>query len=638
MSVTDDIKSRVDILDLVSNYAALQRSGRSYKANCPFHNERTPSFHVFPDRQTWRCFGACASGGDIFSFLMRVENLDFGEALRRLAQQAGMNIPEKAPRRGPAEGDPLVLINEEAARFFQERLASPAGAGTRNYLESRGVTRETIQAFRLGVSPPDGESVKRLLTSKGYSEEQLALSGVVTQNRDGRYRDMFRGRLMFPIQDGGGKVVGFGGREMDGSQPKYLNTGRTPIFDKGRLFYGMHLAGESIREKGVVIVEGYMDVITAHQHGFKNVVACMGTALTRDQAALVGSIVRRSPQGEGPPVVLALDADAAGQEATLRSLESSWMVFQRRLAGRSRGSDLFQRPSLPEIKVAPISGGKDPDEIIRDDPAAWEGLVNDAMPLMDYLFEALASRIDLTTADGQDAAAARLSHLVWALPNPFQQDRYFQKMAQMLGVSDSTLKARLNHPRYKGATRTPSANSASRAEGVGQPNQAGAAPFAAVERDPLEEHCLALMLQSGQMRNDQESLDGGGGLAFSEGVLDVIDALRLEHFRRVENREVFTNLAQCTTLEELQQTLDDELQGHLDHLLARPLPPTDKKQREAALRDCARRMEERHLRELKLEEELKLAEATPEEAEESQESILELNERLRQVTGGLGRY
>ena len=638
MSVTDDIKSRVDILDLVSNYATLQRSGRSYKANCPFHNERTPSFHVFPDRQTWRCFGACASGGDIFSFLMRVENLDFGEALRRLAQQAGVNIPEKAPRRGPAEGDPLVLINEEAARFFQERLASPAGAGARNYLENRGLTRETVDAFRLGVSPPDGESVKRLLTSKGYSEEQLALAGVINQNRDGRYRDMFRGRLMFPIQDGGGKVVGFGGREMDGSQPKYLNTGRTPIFDKGRLFYGMHLAGESIREKGVVIVEGYMDVITAHQHGFKNVVACMGTALTRDQAALVGSIVRRSPQGEGPPVVLALDADAAGQEATLRSLESSWMVFQRRLAGRSRGSDLFQRPSLPEIKVAPITGGKDPDEIIRDDPAGWEGLVNDAMPLMDYLFEALASRIDLTTADGQDAAAARLSHLVWALPNPFQQDRYFQKMAQLLGVNDSTLKARLNHPRYKGATRTPSANSARRAEGVGQPSQAGAAPFAAVERDPLEEHCLALMLHSGQMQSDQESLDGGGGLAFSEGVLDVIDALRLEHFRRVENREVFTNLAQCTTLEELHQTLDHELQGHLDHLLARPLPPTDKKQREAALRDCARRMEERHLRDLKLEEELKLAEATPEEAEESQESILELNERLRQVTGGLGRY
>ena len=629
MSVTDDIKSRVDILDLVSNYAALQRSGRSYKANCPFHNERTPSFHVFPDRQTWRCFGACASGGDVFSFLMRVENLEFGEALRRLAQQAGVSIPEKAPRRGPAEGDPLVLINEEAARFFQERLASSAGSGARNYLENRGLTRETIEAFRLGASPPDGESLKRVLTSKGYSEEQLALAGVINQNRDGRYRDMFRGRLMFPIQDAGGKVVGFGGREMDGSQPKYLNTGRTPIFDKGRLFYGMHLAGESIREKGVVIVEGYMDVITAHQHGFKNVVACMGTALTRDQAALVGSIVRPSLQGDGPPVVLALDADAAGQEATLRSLESSWMVFQRRLERRSRGSDLFQRPSLPEIKVAPLSGGKDPDEIIRDDPAAWGGLINDAMPLMDYLFEALASRIDLTTADGQDAAAARLSHLVWALPNPFQQDRYFQKLARLLGVSDSTLKARLNHPRYKGATRGSTANSGRQTNEVRQPSQAGAAPFAAVERDPLEEHCLALMLQSGQMRSDQESLDGGGGLAFSEGVLDVIDALRLEHFRRVENREVFTNLAQCTTLKELHQTLDHELQGHLDHLLARPLPPTDKKQREAALWHCARRMEARHLRELMREEGLKLADATPEEAEESEESILELTEQIK---------
>ena len=567
---------------------------------------------------------------------MRVENLDFGEAMRRLAQQAGVNIPEKAPRRGPAEGDPLVLINEEAARFFQDRLASAAGSGARNYLENRGLTRETIESFRLGVSPTDGESLKRLLINKGYSEEQLALAGVVTQNRDGRYRDMFRGRLMFPIQDAGGKVAGFGGREMDGSQPKYLNTGRTPIFDKGRLFYGMHLAGESIRKEGVVIVEGYMDVITAHQHGFKNVVACMGTALTRDQASLVGSLVRPAPQGDSPPVVLALDADAAGQEATLRSLESSWMVFQRRLAGRSRGSDLFQRPSLPEIKVAPISGGKDPDEIIREDPEAWEGLVNGAMPLMDYLLEALASRIDVTTPDGQDAVAARLSHLVWALPNPFQQDRYFQKLAKLLGVSDSTLKARLNHPRYKGATRTAASNSARRVDGAGQPSQAGGAPLAAVERDPLEEHCLALLLQDRKAQEAQEELYEGDGTVFSEGILDVIDDLRLEHFRRVENREVFTNLAQCTTLEELQAALDDELLGHLDYLLTRPLPPTDKKEKEAALRDCARRMEERHLRELKLEEELKLSEATQEETEESRESILDLNERLRQVTGGIG--
>ncbi len=638
MSVTDDIKSRVDILDLVSNYAALQRSGRSYKANCPFHNERTPSFHVFPDRQTWRCFGACASGGDVFTFLMRIENLDFGEALRRLAQQAGVNIPEKAPRRGPAEGDPLVLINEEAARFFQERLAGPAGAGAREYLKRRGLVQETVEAFRLGVSPPDGDSLKRLLTSKGYSEEQLALAGVVTQNRDGRYRDMFRGRLIFPIHDAGGKIVGFGGREMDGSQPKYLNTGRTPIFDKGRLFYGLHMTGESIREKGVVIVEGYMDAITAHQHGFKNVVACMGTALTRDQAALVGSLIRPSPQGDGPPVVLALDADAAGQEATLRSLESSWMVFQRRLAGRSRGSDLFQRPSLPEIKVAPISGGKDPDEIIREDPAAWEGLVDGAMPLMDYLFEALASRMDVTSPQGKAAVADRLSHLVWALPDPFRQDHYFQRLAQLLGVSDSTLKASLGRPRHTGASRGPAANSGRQTNAARQPGPAGAAPFAAVERDPLEEHCLALMLQSGEMRGGQESPDGGNGPAFSDGVMDVVDALRLEYFRRVENREVFTNLAQCTTLEELQETLDDELHGHLEFLLARPLPPTDRKEKESALRDCARRMEERHLRGLKLEEELKLTEATPEEAEESQESILELNERLRQVTGGLGRF
>ena len=262
MASVDEIKSRLDILDVVSQYANLQRSGRSYKAICPFHTEKTASFFVFPERQSWRCFGACATGGDIFSFLMRIENLDFTEALKRLAQQAGVNLAEKGGRKG--EQDVLYGINEAALGFFRDRLASvKIGSGARAYLKDRGLTPETTDMFQLGLSPGDGKSLKAHLTSKGYTEEQMALAGVITESHDGGYRDLFRGRLIFPIRNGDSRLSGFGGRALDDSNPKYLNSPRSPIFDKGHILYAMHLAKESAREHGIVIVEGYMDAIMA---------------------------------------------------------------------------------------------------------------------------------------------------------------------------------------------------------------------------------------------------------------------------------------------------------------------------------------------------------------------------------------
>ena len=230
MTVVDEIKSRLDILDVVSQYTQLQRSGRSYKALCPFHTEKTPSFFVFPERQSWRCFGACATGGDIFGFLMRVENLDFGEALKRLAQKGGVNLAEKGSRK--AETDVLYRINECTRDFFCRMLSSAGGgARARAYLQKRGLTDETIEKFQIGLSTGDGESIKGYLTSQGYTEEQMALAGVVTQRQEGGYRDLFRRRLMFPIRDTQGRLAGFGGRVQDDSQPKYLNSPRSPIFD-----------------------------------------------------------------------------------------------------------------------------------------------------------------------------------------------------------------------------------------------------------------------------------------------------------------------------------------------------------------------------------------------------------------------
>ena len=629
MSDVDEIKSRLDILDVVSQYTSLQRSGRSYKAICPFHTEKTASFFVFPERQSWRCFGACASGGDMFSFLMRIENLDFGDALRRLAPQAGVKLADKGNRK--REGNLLYQVNEAAREFFCRLLASDKGGSkARTYLENRGINSESMESFQLGLSPADGTSTKGYLESKGWALKQIALAGLATQGKDGGYRDLFRGRLIFPIRDADGELAGFGGRALDDTQPKYLNTPRSPIFDKGRILFGLHLARASTEAEQIVIVEGYMDAIAAHQHGFSSVVASMGTALTQHQVSLVRGFARRASSRGPVDVILALDPDTAGQEATLRSLESAWNVFQSIPVGRSHGATLYERPEMPTLKVAPLPQGKDPADVILTDPNEWVGLVKDALPLMDYLFTALSSRLDLSTPQGKARLSELLFPLIAAAPDPFQQDHYFQRLASLLGVSEATLQATLGRrgnqgARHRGRSASTGLERGGPAAPVGQ--EAATTPFARLEHDPLEEYCLTLMLQNPQI---VETHSGTYTDAQDEGE-KVSTEPRLEYFRWVENREVFTNWIKCSTLDILRETLDEELQGHLDYLLTKSLPPSDQIQRETAFKDCVRRLEERYLRELKKEEEMRLSQTTAEETAERGPEILRLNERLKNV-------
>ncbi|MEE8158221.1 MAG: DNA primase, partial [Dehalococcoidia bacterium] len=494
MTVVDDIKTRLDIVDLVSQYVPLQQSGASFKGLCPFHTEKTPSFFVFPNRQTWRCFGACATGGDAFSFYMQKENVDFSQALKGLAQITGVDLPT---RRTALKDDSLYKINDAAARFFSRYLASPEGIPARDYVKERGLTQDTVDSFQLGLSPGDGYSLKRHLLSLGYAEGQLALAGLLAQSSGGAYQDLFRRRLMFPIWDPQGRLAGFGGRALDDSNPKYLNSRQGPVFDKGRILFGFHLAQKAIKERGVVVVEGYMDAIVAHQGGFSNVVASMGTSLTRHQAALLQDVTKE--------VVLALDPDAAGQEATLRSLESSWQVMQRRVMARSQRATLYERPSGPNLKIAPLPQGKDPDEIILENPSHWEQLTTEAVPLMEFLFKALSAKFDLSTAQGKAQVAEMLFPLVAATPDHFEQDRHFRNLAQLLGVSEATLEAGIGRPRPQ---RTRSAG----------PTAVAATPFERLEKDPLEEHCLALLIQNPRLE-------------------PLASNLRREQFQRVENRE-----------------------------------------------------------------------------------------------------
>ena len=641
MAAVDEIKSRLDILDVVSKYTNLQRSGRSYKAVCPFHTEKTPSFFVFPERQSWRCFGACATGGDIFSFIIRIENLDFSEALKRLAQQAGVDLRENKERK--SEQDILYRINETAREYFSRILTSgKSGSQAMAYVQKRGITQDTVDKFQLGLSPNDGESLKHHLTSKGYTQEQMALAGVVTQGQRGDYRDLFRGRLMFPIKDAQGRLAGFGGRSLDNSNPKYLNSPRSPIFDKGRILYALHLAKESVREKGAVIVEGYTDAIVAHQASFSNVVASMGTALTQQQVSVILGLVGRAGTPDSKDVVLALDPDAAGQEATLRSLESSWNVFQSRLVSRTQTTSLYERQEVPTLKVAALPQGKDPDEIILESPEEWASLVSNAVPLIDYLFVALSSRFDLNAPSGKSKLAELLFPLITATPDPFHQDHYFQRLATLLGVSEATLQSSLGRPMPGSASYRGRADSNQRKRtGRTSPDrertgEAAATPFAMLDHDPLEEYCLALLFQepsSMQAQHDGPigSKPGGGPEPGDYNEDGPPFGLRMEYFQRAENREVFTNWIKCSTLDMLKDVLDEELKSHLDYLSMKTLPPTDRRQWEEAIRLCVRRLEERYLRELNREEGLRLDQAIGDEIGEQEQRVLEVNERLRNV-------
>ena len=596
MTVVDDIKGRLDILEVVSQHVALQRSGRSYKANCPFHQERTPSFHVFPDRQTWRCFGACATGGDVFSFVMRAANLEFAEALQQLAQQAGVALPSRERR---SQQGSVLQITEAARTYFQELLLSEEGAGARDYLERRGLSSDATETFELGLSPRDGESLKNHLVRAGYSAQQLAEAGVVNVADNGWARDLFRNRLMIPIRNSQGEMVGFGGRALDDSTPKYLNSPRTALFDKGRLLYGLYLAKEEARSKGLVVVEGYMDVIAAHQHGFNNVVASMGTALTQEQVAEIRRITA--------DVTMALDPDAAGQQATLRSLESSWRVFQSSVAGHSQGTTLYQRQPELELKITILPDGQDPDDVIRRSPGEWAQLVDGAVPYMEYLFGALSAQVDPSTPQGKARMVELMFPLIAAVPEPTQQDHYFQALAQHLGVTQDTLRATIGRPsavRRGRGTRT-------------QSRGATPSPFAKLERDPLEDYCLALLLQNSEL---EES----------------VGELRPEYFHRLENREIFNQWDRqrredqgATEVASLRECIDDELAAHLETLVQKSLPPLDQSRRLHAVQDAVHRLEERYLRELKTEEGIRFSETPPDLVAESNQSVLEVNQRLK---------
>jgi DNA primase len=444
MSVTDEIKARIDAVDFISRYVPLQRAGRSFKACCPFHQERTPSFVVFPDTGSWRCFGACSTGGDIFSFLMQKENMDFRETLQFLAQETGVQLPEEADKDDSRARDLVYELNERAALFFRNQLhrgqeAQPA----RDYLQRRGIDAQVAAQFQLGFAPDSWDALRDHLVEAGYSPDALHRADLVKHNleRDSFY-DSFRNRLIVPIHDRQGRVIGFGGRVLDDSLPKYLNTAETALFHKSHVVYGLDRAYKAIRQAdSVVIVEGYMDVIAAHQFGFENVVACLGTALTTDQL--------RQLHRYTDNFILALDADTAGQQATLRALNQARQALKRKPkpVPTPTGRTPIEFRLSANLRISALPEGRDPDDIIRQNPDDWQELVKKATPLVDYYFEIVANQYDLNSAEGKGEAVAELTPLIAELSDEERQ-HYIHRLHRLVRIEEKTIEQRVQAASY----------------------------------------------------------------------------------------------------------------------------------------------------------------------------------------------
>lgn len=398
MTAVDDIKARLDIVDVVSETVNLRHSGKNYTGFCPFHtNTKTPAFVVFPDTQTWRCFGQCNEGGDVFSYVMKREGWDFPEALRRLAERAGVTLQEYTPEQQEKveENEHLREILSMAVTFFQHQLRNtPAGKEALEYLYGRKLTDETIDAFTLGYAPDSWDALTAYMKTREITEEDLLNAGLVSERESGGVYDRFRHRLVIPIRDHRGRMAGFGGRVLNPDDvPKYLNSPKTDIFDKGRLLYGLDMARREIRAKDqVVIVEGYLDVIGPYQAGFKNCVSPMGTALTEDQFRLIKRYSRR--------IILALDPDAAGQKATLRGLQTARQTLDREgdpIPNPFNPSKLIniERRLKADIRVTTLPNGLDPDEIALEDPNLWKKLIEESKPIVTHVMDVLVENKDI---------------------------------------------------------------------------------------------------------------------------------------------------------------------------------------------------------------------------------------------------
>jgi len=417
-SAVDEIKSKLSIEDVVGSYLQLQRAGRNLKACCPFHSEKTPSFMVSPERQSWHCFG-CGEGGDIFSFVMKIEGIEFVDALKLLAERAGVQL-QRTDYKNKSDKTALLEIVDASKKFYCECIKIKEGKKAYQYLRDRGISDKMIGKFELGFAPDSWHLLSEYLAKKGFDKKDILRAGMTVKNERGKIYDRFRGRIMFPINNISGQTIGFSSRVMPGgdeSRAKYINTPETPIYNKGRTLYGLDKSKLAIRQKDqCIMVEGNMDVIASFQAGVDNVTATSGTALTEEQL----KIIKRYTDN----IVFSFDVDAAGVKAS------------------SRGIDMALSAGM-NVSVIRVPEGKDPADCVKSDPEIWKIASQKTIRIMDFYFESVLGKYDKRDIDGKKKIAQELLPVIARISNKIEKSFYTQKLASEIGIEENVLEETL---------------------------------------------------------------------------------------------------------------------------------------------------------------------------------------------------
>jgi DNA primase len=530
-SPIEEIKNRLDIIEVIGSYIKLQKTGINYRAVCPFHAEKKPSFFVSPSRQIWHCFG-CSSGGDIFKFVMQIEGVEFGDALRILAQRAGVELRKQTPeyRQWKTERQELYDVCELAAKFFEKQLQeSKWGREAKDYLLSRKITEESIKKWRIGYAPDVWQGLADFLNSKGYQQGKIKEAGLGLSSEKGSFYDRFRGRIIFPIFDLNSQIVGFGGRvfkDKDNKEiAKYVNTPQTVLYDKSRILYGLDKAKVEIRKKNAcILVEGYTDVIMAHQAGTENVVATSGTALTPFQL----KILKRYTEN----LVLGFDMDVAGDTAT------------------KRGIDLAQSSGF-NIKVLRLPEGKDAAEIISKNEKEWQESLLQPKSIMDFYFESAFSGRDKKSADGKKEISGILLPVIKRIPNSIVQSHWISELAKRLGTREEVIEQELKKVKLEEYP-----------EVLGVEEEEKKSLPVKTRRELLEERLAVLILKSPQNIDLVKNLSD----KFSEPVRDVLT--KLKNKTKVDS-DFYNYLALRADVEEIEEEeIVPEIQCCLGEIVA----------------------------------------------------------------------
>ncbi len=543
----DELKNRSEITSVISSYVNLRRSSRNLVGLCPFHSEKTPSFTVFPETQSYYCFG-CGAGGDVITFVRNIENLDYPEAVRFLAQRAGMTVPENGEDDAAARLKARVYeINRLAARWFFDRLVAPEGEAARAYLLGRKLTVQTIRRFGLGWAPESFNLLTDYLKGQGYTDRELVTAGVAGQSRKtGRAYDYFRGRVMFPIIDLRGSVIGFGGRVLGDEKPKYLNSPDTPVFKKTKNLFALNFAKNS-KEQRLILVEGNVDVITLHQAGFTNTVATLGTALTDDQARLIA--------GYAKEVVVAYDSDGAGRKATTRAFS------------------FFDELGV-KVRVLNIPGAKDPDEYIKKFGAQrFKMLLDESASVTDYKLTEIAQKNDVSTPSGKVSYLKEAASVLADIRSPVERDVYIRKLGNDLGVSHEAIAEQVKNLLQRRRKVQEKQDADNLVRSVSRPDRKEDPDRTAHKKAAVCEDTLLSLLYK-----NPDKLE------------TVTDKLSEDDFVTGQNRRVFEAL--CRVIREsgvpdltrLSAFLNDADLSHMSRLIA-TAPPFDSKMLEECIRE-----------------------------------------------------